>query len=213
MLHALSGPLQTIDGFSLILQEDYTDRALDLEGWQHLQRIRNDAARMRSMLDDLSAYLGVLTADLQIEPVDITQIAWELARRFHSEEPDRNVEWRIAPRLIVAADSALMHLALDQLLQNSWKFTRKTPSAVIEVTRGNGAELLVRDNGAGFDNRYTDELFTPFRRLHHPNEFAGSGMGLAIVQEVMRRLGGVATAAGEPQKGATITLHFPTTSA
>lgn len=212
LLHALAGPIQTIDGFSLILQEDYSDRPLDLEGWQHLQRIRNDASRMRLLLDDLAKYLAVLAAELSPETVDVTQLAREIARELQRDEPDRHVEWEIQPGLTVEADPALARQALDQLLQNAWKFTRKQRATRIIVGRPYGPateqSIYVRDNGVGFNNKYADHLFTPFKRLHHHSEFAGTGMGLSIVQEIVRLHGGTISAEGVPKEGATFTLHF-----
>ena len=212
LLHALAGPLQTIDGFSLILQEDYADRALDLEGWQHLQRIRNDTGRMRMLLDDLGTYLQVLTAELSPELVDFSFVALEVARQWQREDPERSVQWTVAAGLRTEADPTLSHQLLEQLLRNAWKFTRKQAAACIEI--GGGAEedgfvVFVRDNGVGFNNKYSAELFTPFKRLHHREEFAGTGMGLAIVQQIMNRHGGTVRAAGSPGTGATVTLRFP----
>lgn len=213
LLHALAGPLQTIDGFSLILQEDYADRPLDLEGWEHLQRIRNDTARMRGLLDDLSEYLRILTAEVEPEWVDATTLVQEIAERLTGDDPERQVEWSIAPGLQVYADPALLRGAFDQLLQNAWKFSRDAKPARIEVgrtlTEDDAEAVFVRDNGVGFNEKYTKDLFTPFKRLHHHTEFAGTGMGLSIVQEIVRRHQGTVAALGSPGRGSTFTLYFP----
>jgi|SRR5579883_641656 len=211
LLHALAGPLQTIDGFSLILQEDYSDRPLDLEGWEHLQRIRNDAARMRMLLDDLSHYLQILTAEADLEWVDASALAQEIAHRLKRDEPERDVQWQIEPGIMVYADQSLLRQALEQLLQNAWKFSRDRTPACIEIGTSGPArqELFVRDNGVGFNPKYSNNLFIPFKRLHHHTEFAGTGMGLSIVQEIMRRHHGTVVAASAPGSGATFTLHFP----
>jgi signal transduction histidine kinase len=115
------------------------------------------------------------------------------------------VETVIQDGLAVQGDAGLLHQALENLLENAWKFTERTPEPKIEfgsTVRDGQTVFFVRDNGAGFDMRYVDKLFLPFQRLHTREDFAGAGIGLAIVRRVVQRHGGQVWAAGEPDKGA-----------
>jgi len=108
---------------------------------------------------------------------------------------------------VVKGDARLLKLVLENLLNNSWKFTAKHTRAKIEfgTERSDGKlNYFVRDDGAGFDMAYVEKLFSPFQRLHAPTEFAGTGIGLALVQRIIHRHGGRVWAKGEVEKGATI---------
>jgi light-regulated signal transduction histidine kinase (bacteriophytochrome) len=126
--------------------------------------------------------------------------------RLGEGEPARKVETKVRPGVIVMGDGQLLRIALENLLENAWKFTGKQPEARIEfgVTNASGEPTyFVRDNGAGFDMTYADRLFGPFQRLHPHGEFPGSGIGLATVQRIIHRHGGRVWAEGLPDQGAT----------
>jgi light-regulated signal transduction histidine kinase (bacteriophytochrome) len=121
-------------------------------------------------------------------------------------EPARDIELSIQDDLFAECDAKLVHIALDNLIRNAWKFTRNRPKSVIEfgITKNRGAEaFFLRDNGAGFDMRNADKMFTVFQRLHSDSEFEGTGIGLATVRRIIRRHGGEIRAEGEVDKGAT----------
>ena len=140
------------------------------------------------------------------QEVDLSQVADGIIQDLQRSEPERKVEVSIAPGIKVRGDEALLRIALQNLLNNAWKFTKKQPQAKIEVGRvhkeGRPA-FFVRDNGAGFDMKYSDKLFGAFPRLHTATEFEGTGMGLATVQRIIHRHGGSIWAEGEVGNGAT----------
>ncbi|MDG0832165.1 hypothetical protein EXH51_05350 [Pelomonas saccharophila] len=189
--HDLRSPLRSMDGFSLALLEDYGDR-LDDEARDHLHRIRAASQRMGRLIDELLGLARVTRAELRMQKVDIGAIAREMAAAFDRAHPERSVRWEIDASIPVWGDKELIQIALQNLLDNAWKFTGKTADAVIRVgSRQEGADRVcfVSDNGAGFDMAYAERLFGAFQRLHHESEFPGTGVGLAIVQRVMRRHG------------------------
>ncbi len=133
-------------------------------------------------------------------------MAREIERDLRREYPERRVECRIAPDLVTRGDPVLLRSVLRNLLANAWKFTAKRPEAYIEfgkVEQEGKVAYFVSDNGAGFDMEEGARLFTPFERLHAPEDFPGTGIGLAIVQQIIRRHGGKVWAQGEKDKGAT----------
>jgi light-regulated signal transduction histidine kinase (bacteriophytochrome) len=143
---------------------------------------------------------------MQRDSVDLSALIETLADQLRLEQPERTVEFIIAPSIRVMGDSRLLTIAMENLLRNAWKFTGRTLHPVIEfgVTQHEGqSQYFIRDNGAGFDMMYANKLFTPFQRLHSTEAFPGTGIGLAIVQRIIRRHGGTVCAEGQPKKGAT----------
>jgi light-regulated signal transduction histidine kinase (bacteriophytochrome) len=167
---------------------------------------------MAQLIDDLLQLSRVARAQLIRKPVDITAMARDIAEGLRTGEPGRHVEWRIEEGLQVAADPVLMRQVMANLLANAWKFTSKRASASIEVggmSAGGGRRLFVRDNGAGFDMAYADRLFGVFQRLHTSRDFDGTGIGLAIVQRIVRRHGGDVYAEGVVGEGALFSFSIP----
>jgi signal transduction histidine kinase len=203
--HDLRAPLRSMDGFSLALLEDYDDK-LDDEGKDSLRRIRSASQRMGRLIDELLGLSRVTRAELTIRAVNLSEIAQEIADGLDQQQPERRVQWIIDEGITVQADRALMQIALQNLLENAWKFTAKTPHPVIRVgahERDGTKECFVADNGVGFDMAYADRLFGAFQRLHHESEFSGTGIGLAIVQRVFRRHEGKVWVQAKPELGAT----------
>jgi light-regulated signal transduction histidine kinase (bacteriophytochrome) len=203
--HDLRGPLRSMDGFSLVLIEDYGDK-LDEEGADALERIRAASQRMGYLIDDLLRLSQVTRAELNVTRVDLSAIAHAIAAALDLEQSGRSVEWAIEPGLSVRADPALMRIAMQNLLQNAWKFTGRTDRPVIRVgalERDAKMVYFVADNGVGFDMAYADRLFGAFQRLHHAGDFPGTGIGLAIVQRIIRRHDGKIWAEAKEGEGAT----------
>ena len=206
--HDLRSPLRAMSGYSTTLIEDYSDR-LDPEGRDRLERIVGGARRMSEIIDALLSLAKLSRTEPRREPVDLGQLAHKVVEQLRAVEPGRAVEFVAADGLLVHGDPELLRLLLDNLLGNAWKFTGKQPAPRVELgrdTRNGSVAYYVRDNGAGFDMALVDKLFSPFKRLHHAADFAGTGIGLATVQRIVRRHGGRVWADGAEARGATI--HF-----
>ncbi len=202
--HDLRAPLRAIDGFSRVLAEDHGE---NLEPGAHaaLERMRAAAQRMGVVIDELLALSRITRAQLEVEGVDLTELAHDALARLRESDPHRHVTAHIAEGLHARGDPDLLSVALDNLLGNAWKYTVNVDEATIELfarTEGEEVVYIVRDNGAGFDMRFADKLFRPFERLHRVDEFPGIGIGLAIVQRVVHRHGGRIWAEGAVNAGA-----------
>ncbi|HEX5576310.1 MAG TPA: response regulator [Gemmatimonadales bacterium] len=203
--HDLRAPLRRIDSFSRAVLESQGDR-LDEAGQRFLSRVREASQQMSQLIDDVLYLSRVTRADLRDQEVDLSSLASLALARLQEAEPTRQIEIKIRPAVVVSGDGQLLRIALENLLENAWKFTAKEPSARIEfgVTQVAGEPTyFVRDNGAGFDMTYADRLFGPFQRLHPHTEFPGSGIGLATVQRIIHRHGGRLWAEGLVGQGAT----------
>lgn len=203
--HDLRAPLRGIDGFSQALLNNYADR-LDEQGKDYLQRVRAASQRMAQLIGDMLDLSRISRSEMQQTKVDLSLSVKTIADELRQSHPARQLEWKIAEGVVVTGDARLLHQALENLLSNAWKFTEKHPRAVIEfgVTSRDGRPVyFVRDDGAGFDMAYAQKLFGVFQRLHTVTDFAGTGVGLAIVQRVIHRHGGRVWAEAEIEKGAT----------
>ena len=203
--HDLRAPLRGIDGFGQALLEDCAGQ-LDDQGKDYLHRIRAATQRMAVLIDDLLNLSRITRGDVRREKIDLSAIAQALVSELQTREPDRKVEFLIAPGLRTEGDEQLVRLALENLLANAWKFTSKREQARIELGRiqQNGTSaFFVRDNGAGFDPAYSSRLFGAFQRLHTMTEFPGNGIGLATVQRIVNRHGGKIWGESAVDQGAT----------
>jgi two-component system, sensor histidine kinase and response regulator len=203
--HDLRAPLRRIDSFSRALLESQGDR-LDETGRKFLDRVREASQHMSQLIDDVLYLSRVTRAELRDQDVDLSELATILLARLQEGEPDRSIELKIRPGVIVSGDGQLLRIALQNLLENAWKFTVRESRPRIEfgVTQTSGEPTyFVRDNGAGFDMTYGGRLFGPFQRLHSQHEFPGSGIGLATVQRIIHRHGGRVWAEGLVEQGAT----------
>lgn len=209
--HDLRAPLRSVDGFSQAVLEDYGDK-LDETGRDYLRRARAASQRMGQLIDDMLALSQVTRKEMRFEPVDLSAMAGEIAADLQRREPERFVDFRIADGLSAIGDAALVHVALENLLGNAWKFTGKTPHARIEfgtTHAGGKPAFFVRDSGVGFDMQYAGKLFGAFQRLHAATEFPGMGVGLATVQRVLHRHGGRVWAESRLNEGATFYFTLP----
>ncbi len=209
--HDLRAPLRALNGFSHLLEEEYA-RHFDANGLDYLARIRAASKRMGELIDNLLDLARVSRQELRRVRVDLSVLANDLRESLEELAPARKVRWDIVPDLMVRADPVLAKALIENLLRNAWKFTAEREEAVIELSaaqQGGETVYCVRDNGAGFDMAYADKLFQPFQRLHDAKRFEGTGIGLAIVQRVLRRHGGRVWAEGAPGHGAAFHFTLP----
>ncbi|MCC6659193.1 MAG: PhnD/SsuA/transferrin family substrate-binding protein [Rhodocyclaceae bacterium] len=210
--HDLRAPLRAVDGFAQILGEEYAPR-LDDAAQGYLQRIRLASRHLSAVIDNMIELIRVTRAELHPAEVDLAGLVRRILGELQAREP-RAVDIVVGDGLTARADPDLIAAALWRLLHNAWKFTGQTPHARIEVgavDQGGERVFYVADNGAGFDPAYAGRLFRPFFRLHRPDEFSGAGIGLAIVQRIVRRHGSRIWAAAAKDQGATFyfTLSTP----
>jgi light-regulated signal transduction histidine kinase (bacteriophytochrome) len=207
--HDLREPLRSIDGFGQILLREYAGKVIDEAGEGYIQKMSAAASRMGNLIRDLLNLSRISRAELKKQRVNMSELAHSAFADLQAHSPERQAELVIENRLIVNADARLLRIAIDNLLDNAWKFTGKVPNPRIEFgsMHSNGKTLYyVRDNGAGFSMEHADNLFGPFQRLHRNTEFEGTGIGLAIVQRVIHKHGG--TVRAEVKVGGGATFYF-----
>jgi PAS domain S-box-containing protein len=203
--HDLRQPLRAMEGFSELLIEEYRDK-LDATGKDYLDRIRKAGQYLSELIDDMLKLSRATRAEMFRGKVDLSETAQLILEELRSQHPERKVEIKIPPGIIAEGDKPLLTIALRNLVENAWKFTVKNPQALIEMgemIQGEKRVYFIRDNGIGFDMQYIDKLFHPFSRLHTDKEYPGTGIGLAIVQRIIRRHGGKIWAESALNKGAT----------
>jgi signal transduction histidine kinase len=203
--HDLRAPLTHIDGWATILSSEYESK-LDEKGNEYLARLRASTQRMNSLIDDLLQLSRVAMSDIHVQAVDLSEITKAVVARLKMDDPTRKVTFTVAASAPATGDPKLVEIVLENLLNNSWKFTSKKAEARIEfgwMSAGGRTVYFVRDDGAGFEMKHMDSLFTAFQRLHSTSEFPGTGVGLATVRRIITRHGGEIWAEGEVNKGAT----------
>jgi PAS domain S-box-containing protein len=203
--HDLRAPLRSIDGFSHVVLEDYGEQ-LPADARGYLERVRAAAQRMAVLIDDLLNLSRVTRTALQPRFINLSKMAEEIAQGLQESHPERQVNFSFVPDLMVEADPHLIHIVLENLLSNAWKFTSKQEDPAVEFGQKNHAKertFYVRDNSVGFDMTYADKLFGVFQRLHSISEFPGTGVGLATVQRIISIHGGRIWAESAEGKGAT----------
>jgi signal transduction histidine kinase len=206
--HDLRAPLRTVDGFSLALQEDFSE-ALNDTGRDYIARVRAGVQRMGTLIDALLQLSRVTRSEVQTELLDLSQLAILVFNELAAADPARHVEFIAQPGVMAQGDPRLLRIALENLIGNAWKFTSKVPQARIEfgsLINDEGTVYFIKDNGAGFDMQYVDRLFTAFQRLHGDRDFKGSGIGLATVSRILRRHHGSIRAESAPGLGATFSF-------
>ncbi len=208
--HDLRGPLRAIAGFTGLLRDRHYE-TIDADGRRYIDRVLAGTQRMSNLIDDLLELSRVTRVEFRRRQVDLSECARVIMARLREASPERAATIVIEPRLIVAGDPGLLEIALDNLLENAWKFTAARP--VTQIRFGaladadgdqNQRTFFVQDNGVGFDPRYAANLFGVFQRLHAAGEFPGTGVGLATVQRIVQRHGGRIWAEAAVDQGATI---------
>lgn len=202
--HDLRAPLRHINSYLAILTEEFGD-ALPSEAHSFLDRARTASRQMGELIDDLLELSRISRTPLEKRSVNLSEISAHICENLKETDPDRIVEFVIAPDVRAECDRTLLKQVLENLLENSWKYTSKNRTSRIEFGKKvvDGQQIIyVRDNGVGFDAAYKDKLFTPFERLHGP-DYKGNGIGLATVKRIIERHGGDVWAESEKKQGAT----------
>jgi PAS domain S-box-containing protein len=209
--HDLRAPLRAIDGFSRILEEENLSGA-DADTKQLLEGIQKNARRMSQLIDDLLQFSRITRSSLVTSEVSLAELFGTVYEEQKLLHPDRQIEFVLKSLPKVKGDEAMLRQVVENLVSNAIKYTRTRDAARVEVGAREEGEMhviYVKDNGVGFDMRYSSKLFQVFQRLHSDKEFEGTGVGLAIVQRIIKRHGGAIWAQSEPGAGATFFFSMP----
>lgn len=202
--HDLRASLRQINAFAKILTDEYGPR-LDSEGQEYLHLVYSGAQQMGQLVDDLLNLATIGRQELARQPIELREVVDTVIGSLKPEYEGRQIDWQIGPLPRVECDPGLIKQVFTNLLSNAVKYSRPRERAVIEVSQligGGEPAMFVRDNGVGFDMKYSSKLFGVFQRLHGASEFEGTGVGLATVQRIIQKHGGRIWAEAEPGKGA-----------
>lgn len=210
--HDLRAPLRGIDGYARMLQEDFGDK-LGSEGCRMIEVVRGETKRMGRLIDDLLAFSRMGRKHLENIEVDMRHLAETAFEMALSGIPQAAVQFHLSSLPSSLGDPALLQQVFVNLISNALKFTRRQTAPIVEVgfeIDSDCVRYFVKDNGVGFDERYSSRLFGVFQRLHSDEEFEGTGIGLALVQRIVQRHGGRVWATSKPNGGATFYFTMPT---
>ena len=209
--HDLRAPLRAVDGFAGILAEDHANQ-LDQEGLRVVGVIRREATRMGQLINDLLAFSRAGRGPMRSVEIDLTFLARTIFDECADGAANRKIRLKLDPLLPARGDLSLIRQVLVNLISNAIKYTGPRTEAEIELgSRVEGHENVywIKDNGVGFDPKYAGKLFGIFQRLHTDEEFAGTGVGLALVQRIVLRHGGRVWAEGRLNEGAAFYFTMP----
>lgn len=212
--HDLKAPLRGVEGYSRLLEEDYSDR-LDDEGRLFISNIRTGVTRMNELIDDLLTYSRMERCKLESNALDLAAVVHQVLVERDADIASQQIEIVAhLPSLVTRGDRKGLTLVLRNLLENAIKFSKHSPHPRIEFGASYSQDdrhvvLWIRDNGIGFDMKYHRRIFEIFERLHRLEDYPGTGIGLALVKKAMQRMGGRIWAQSIPGEGATFYLEFP----
>lgn len=210
--HDLRAPLRHIAGYAEMLQKS-SSSVMNEKSQRYMTTILDSAKRMGVLIDDLLAFSRMGRVDARRTQVSLDQLVKEVLGEARQETTSREIVWRIDSLPICYGDRSMLKLVLVNLISNAIKFTRQRQPAKIEIGCAEESKdkvaIFVRDNGTGFDMKYAHKLFGVFQRLHHADEFEGTGIGLATVQRIIHRHGGEVRAEGAVDQGATFYFSVP----
>jgi len=207
--HDLRAPLRGIDGFSKILMDEYSER-LDEDCRRYLSRIRDNTSRMSALIDDILTLSRVGRIEIQQEPVYLSDMVNNVLKDFKEEIDSRGISIKKIRDVQLRCDRLLVQTILSNLVSNAIKFTSKKERPEIEIGFDEEKDaIFVRDNGIGFDMQYHDKIFQVFQKLHLPEEYGGTGIGLAIVKRIVDRHHGKVWAESGTGKGAIFFIKLP----
>ena len=209
--HDLRAPLRHVDGYSELLKKQASS-SLDEKSRRYIQTILELSKRMGNLIDDLLGFSRIGRAETKKTQVSLDQLVKEVVAEIKEDTSGRDIVWKINPLPVCYGDRSMLRLVIANLLSNAVKFTGMRTPAEIEIgciEREHEVEVFVRDNGAGFDMQYVNKLFGVFQRLHLPEQFEGTGIGLATVRRIIHRHGGEVRAEGGVDQGARFYFSLP----
>ncbi len=209
--HDLRAPLRAINGYTRLIQEEYGQQ-FEGEAYELFERVRTASQNMGALIDALLSLSRQMRVEMHWEEVDLSALAEKITTRLREAQPERQVVCSITPGLTAQGDGHLLEVALENLFDNAWKYTRPMTPARIEfsaIMQDGQQVFFVRDNGVGFNIAYAGRIFDAFQRLHPPEEFEGEGIGLATVQRIIRRHNGRIWAESQVGQGATFYFVLP----
>jgi signal transduction histidine kinase len=204
--HDLKTPLNGVMGFSQLLKRSRAS-SLDDEALRILTRIEDSARSMAGLVDGLFALSRVTTANLNLQRIDLAELAWNVFGELCLQELGRDIHFSAPDSLWVVCDPRLAHSLISNLLGNAWKYTGKRSQALISMSEqkvGDVSFICVEDNGSGFDVGDPGRVFKPFERFHSAAEFKGTGIGLATCQRIALRHGGKFQVTSKPDVGTKV---------
>ena len=204
--HDLRAPLRHMAGYTELLQKNAA-AVLNEKSQRYVRMILESAKRMGNLIDDLLAFSRIGRAETHKTMVSLEQLVQEAVTEVRQDAQGRNIVWRVGTLPAWYGDRSMLRLVMVNLISNAVKFTRVRPQAEIEIgcaeQKQDQIVVYIRDNGVGFDMKYENKLFGVFQRLHPPEAFEGTGIGLATVQRIVHRHGGRVWAEGFVDRGAT----------
>jgi light-regulated signal transduction histidine kinase (bacteriophytochrome) len=209
--HDLRAPLRHVTGFAILLQKKGAS-ILDEKNLHYLNTISESAKQMGILIDDLLAFSRIGRSEVKKSRVHLGYLVEGVLKDLQEETKDRDIAWKVGKLPEAYCDGSMLRLVFVNLISNAVKFTRPRLRANIQIgciPEKDEFVFFIRDNGVGFDPKYQDKLFGVFQRLHHQDEFEGTGIGLANVRRLIHRHGGRTWADGEIEKGATFYFSLP----
>jgi signal transduction histidine kinase len=214
--HDLRAPLRHMVGYSELLQRQASS-LLDEKSQRFIRTILDSAKKMGNLIDDLLGFSRIGRAETKKAKVDLEQLVKEVVAEIRQDAKNRDIAWKIGALPVCYGDRSMLRLVVVNLVSNAVKFTSMRTPAEIEIgfsdRNEKEVEVFVKDNGAGFDMQYVNKLFGVFQRLHLPEQFEGTGIGLATVQRIIHRHGGEVRAEGAVDRGATFYFSLPAQNA
>lgn len=209
--HDLRAPLRHIDGFAKLLEKKLKDEPSEV--MKYFNKIYNASSHMHSLINDLLTFSRLGRRYLKKSYIDLGSLIEELLIKYEPDNKQRNIEWELGELEGITGDYDMLRIAFDNLISNALKFTSQNEKAIIKITSkeidNKHIQIVVKDNGVGFEMEYVEKIFGVFERLHDSGQFPGTGIGLANVKKIVDSHMGTITAVGAPGKGATFTLLFP----
>lgn len=208
--HDLRSPLTIVGGLCQMIQQD-SKNSITADSQYLFSRVDSNVKRMNELIDDLLMLSKISQATLNIQEINVSEIATHIISEYKQNNPTRLIDCQIASDLIVKGDSKLIRILLENILNNAFKYTSKNENTLIVIDQldDNHKSIYIKDNGVGFKMpEEEDQLFRPFKRFHHQEEFSGTGIGLATVKRIVRLHDGAVWVESSPNQGATFYFHL-----